>query len=319
MFTIISDNTSEAAYFLKLGKAVAVPTETVYGLAANIFDEQAVRSIFELKERPMNNPLIVHVHSYSQLSEIARNIPEAALRLAEKFWPGPLTLVLEKTSNVPDLITAGKPTVGVRMPNHGVTLDLLKQLPFPLAAPSANPFMRISPTNPERVFEYFQNKIPFILDGGECINGIESTIVGFRENTPILYRLGAISVEEIEEVVGELDIVNNETMSPDAPGMMKKHYSPRTKLIVTSEIENQLKLYEGKKVGLLCFSESNCNESVQFSKTLSQSRNLDEAAHNLYEHLQELDNAELDIIIAEKMPNLGLGKSINDRLMRAAN
>ena len=318
MFTQISESTNQAAHFLKLGKAIAIPTETVYGLAANIYDEDAIRSIFTLKQRPLNNPLIVHIHSFSQLNEIAQNIPEAAFKLAEKFWPGPLTLVLDKTQGIPDVISAGKPTVGIRMPNHSVTLELLQSISFPLAAPSANPFMRISPTNPERVFEYFEGKIPFVLDGGECANGIESTIVGFTNKTPILYRLGAISVEEIEDIVGEVEVMNNENSTPNAPGMMKKHYSPRTKLILTDNVSDEIELHKGKKMGLLCFNESNLEDSVFSMKLLSKDQNLEEAAHNLYEFLQELDSQDLEIIIAEKLPNLGLGNSINDRLQRAA-
>lgn len=318
MFTNISDSINQASHFLKLGMAVAIPTETVYGLAANIYDEKAIRSIFELKERPLNNPLIVHIHSFTQLNEIAQNIPYAAVKLAEKFWPGPLTLVLDKAGDIPDVVTAGKKTVGLRMPNHPVAQDLLKSIPFPLAAPSANPFMRISPTNPERVFDYFEGKIPFILDGGECNNGIESTIVGFQENKPVIYRLGSISVEEIEKIVGNIEVLNNENSAPNAPGMMKKHYSPKTKLTLTTDVLKEIGLNQGKRIGLLAFHEVPENCILETVKILSENKNLEEAAHNLYEYLQELDSENLEVIIAEKMPNQGLGNSINDRLQRAA-
>ena len=318
MFTHISSNTSQAAHFLKLGIAVAIPTETVYGLAANIYDEKAIRSIFELKERPLNNPLIVHIHSFEQLNEIAKNIPESAFKLANQFWPGPLTLVLDKTNEIPDVITANKTTVGVRMPNHPVALELLQSLPFPLAAPSANPFMRISPTNPERVFEYFEDKIPFILDGGECTNGIESTILGFVEEQPIIYRLGAISVEDIEDVVGKVTVVNKEKSAPIAPGMLDKHYSPKTQLVLTSDVRGELEKYKEKRVGLLSFHQEVEGFVIEATRILSKKRELNEAAHNLYEYLQELDSEDLEVIIAEKMPNHGLGKSINDRLGRAS-
>lgn len=318
MFTNISDNISQAAHFLKIGKAVAIPTETVYGLAANIYNEQAIRSIFELKERPLNNPLIVHIHSFDQLEEIAVDIPGVAYQLAKTFWPGPLTLVLDKNPSIPDVITANKPTVGIRMPNHPVTLELLKSIDFPLAAPSANPFKRISPTNPERVFEYFENKLPFILNGGECENGIESTIIGFREGKPIIYRLGALAQNKIEEITGKIEVLNSDNEAPDAPGMLDKHYSPRTKLILTENMEEEIRRNAGKKIGLLSFNFFDSQELVQAHKILSVTSNLDEAAHNLYEYLQELDQLDLEVIIAEMMPKKALGNSINDRLKRAS-
>jgi len=318
MFTNISDNISQAAHFLKIGKAVAIPTETVYGLAANIYNEQAIRSIFELKERPLNNPLIVHIHSFDQLEEIAVDIPGVAYQLAKTFWPGPLTLVLDKNPSIPDVITANKPTVGIRMPNHPVTLELLKSIDFPLAAPSANPFKRISPTNPERVFEYFENKLPFILNGGECENGIESTIIGFREGKPIIYRLGALAQNKIEEITGKIEVLNSDNEAPDAPGMLDKHYSPRTKLILTENMEEEIRRNGGKKIGLLSFNFFDSQELVLAHKILSVTSNLDEAAHNLYEYLQELDQLDLEVIIAEMMPKKALGNSINDRLKRAS-
>lgn len=318
MFTNISDNISQAAHFLKIGKAVAIPTETVYGLAANIYNEQAIRSIFELKERPLNNPLIVHIHSFDQLEEIAVDIPGVAYQLAKTFWPGPLTLVLDKNPSIPDVITANKPTVGIRMPNHPVTLELLKSIDFPLAAPSANPFKRISPTNPERVFEYFENKLPFILNGGECENGIESTIVGFREGKPIIYRLGALAQNKIEEITGKIEVLNSDNEAPEAPGMLDKHYSPRTKLILTENLEEEIRRNGGKKIGLLSFNFFDSQELVLAHKILSVTSNLDEAAHNLYEYLQELDQLDLEVIIAEMMPKKALGNSINDRLKRAS-
>ena len=318
MFTNISDNISQAAHFLKIGKAVAIPTETVYGLAANIYNEQAIRSIFELKERPLNNPLIVHIHSFDQLEEIAVDIPGVAYQLAKTFWPGPLTLVLDKNPSIPDVITANKPTVGIRMPNHPVTLELLKSIDFPLAAPSANPFKRISPTNPERVFEYFENKLPFILNGGECENGIESTIIGFREGKPIIYRLGALAQNKIEEITGKIEVLNSDNEAPAAPGMLDKHYSPRTKLILTENMEEEIRRNAGKKIGLLSFNFFDSQELVLAHKILSVTSNLDEAAHNLYEYLQELDQLDLEVIIAEMMPKKALGNSINDRLKRAS-
>jgi len=206
--SIISKDISKAVALLKADKLVAIPTETVYGLAGNIYSEKAIKSIFETKKRPFFNPLIVHIASVKQLEDIVSHVPEKAKLLAKAFWPGAMTLVLKKQSIIPDLITAGKDTVAVRVPNHPITLKLLKQLPFPLAAPSANPFGSISPTKPEHVARYFKNDIDQVLDGGVCSNGIESTIIGFENDELIIYRLGALAIEDIEAVVGKVTIKN---------------------------------------------------------------------------------------------------------------
>ena len=221
---------------LQQGQVVAIPTETVYGLAANAFDDKAVAQIFEIKKRPLFNPLIVHIKSIDYLNNIAVNIPPIAYQLAQQFWPGALTLVLEKKSNIPDIVTSGKNTVGIRVPSHPIALALLEGLDFPLAAPSANPFGYISPTTSEHVRKQLGDKIPYILEGGSCEKGIESTIVGFENNKPILYRVGAISKEEIEKCIGILETKNTASASPQAPGMINKHYSPKTKFIVSENI-----------------------------------------------------------------------------------
>ena len=203
---MISTDIRQAAELLRRGNVVAIPTETVYGLAANIYDETAVQRIFSLKQRPLFNPLIVHAGSIESISDLTLNLKGVALELAKKFWPGPLTLLLEKKSEVPDLITAGKNTVAVRIPNHPTALELLNQLDFPLAAPSANPFSRISPTNAEQVEAYFGNEVSMILDGGQCKRGIESTILGFPDGLPTLYRFGALDHDQIESITGPLVI-----------------------------------------------------------------------------------------------------------------
>ena len=206
--SIISKDISKAVALLNQEKLVAIPTETVYGLAGNIFSEKAIDSIFKTKQRPLFNPLIVHIPSIDYLETIVARIPEKAKLLAEAFWPGPITLVLKKKEVIPDVITAGKDTVAVRIPNHPTTLELLKQLDFPLAAPSANPFNRISPTSAEHVESYFKNDIKMVLDGGTCTSGIESTIIGFENDEPIIYRLGALALEEIETVI---EVINRWT------------------------------------------------------------------------------------------------------------
>ncbi len=318
MVTSITTDIKKCQQLLTDGKLVAIPTETVYGLAANALDTNAVKAIFETKGRPAFNPLIVHIHEMEQLPILAKQIPENAYKLANAFWPGSLTLILLKQNVVPDIITAGKATVGVRMPNHPMTLKLLKGLPFPLAAPSANPFTRVSPTSAKHVADYFGKRIPAILDGGPCLVGLESTIVGFDGETPILYRKGGISVEAIEAVVGTLIIsIENET-SPEAPGMLLKHYSPRTPLLVCDDLNESLKAYVGKRVGVLSFSSIDFPTAAMVMP-LAQNRSLIEAATKLFEVLHKMDASGLDLILAERFPENDLGSSINDRLYRAQN
>ena len=316
--SLISKDIQKAITILTNERLVAIPTETVYGLAGNIFSEKAVKKIFSTKKRPHFNPLIVHIASIDALKNIVSYVPKKAQILAETFWPGSLTLVLKKNSNIPDLITAGKNTVAVRVPNHPLTLELLKHLPFPLAAPSANPFNSISPTKPEHVSYYFDKELELILDGGPCKNGIESTIIGFEDDEPILYRLGALSLETIEKVIGKVHIKNNKEENPEAPGMLLKHYAPKTSTVLTSDIEKEIKKFEGKKIGVLSFNSCHKSNTIFHEIILSRVGNLEEAATNLYDDLHELDALQLDIIIAEKLPEIGLGVSVNDRLQRAA-
>lgn len=315
--TIISNNISEAVKILSNEDVVAIPTETVYGLAGNIYSEKAIRRIFEVKQRPLFNPLIVHVHSIEQLKEIVMDIPAKAQLLAEAFWPGSLTLILKKKPGIPEVITAGKETVAVRIPNHPVALKLLRELPFPLAAPSANPFNRISPTSAMHVESYFKDSIKMVLDGGECENGLESTIIGFEDNEPVLYRLGAISVEEIEKIVGKISIKNKQEKAPNAPGMLAKHYSPKTKTYLVDDVEKFIAAHSDKAIGLICFSKPMAALHIKHVEVLSESGDLKEAASKLYSTLHKLDDLQLDMIVAQRLPDIGLGKSMNDRLERA--
>lgn len=316
--SIISTDISKAIELLSAEEPVAIPTETVYGLAGSIYSEKAIRQIFEIKQRPLFNPLIVHIHSMEQLENIVSEIPEKARLLAEAFWPGSLTLVLTKKASVPEIITAGKDTVAVRIPNHPVTLELLKALPFPLAAPSANPFNRISPTKAEHVETYFRDSLSMVLEGGTCVNGIESTIVGFEEGEPILYRLGSISIEEITAVIGEISVKNKNEKTPDAPGMLAKHYAPKTKLFLVEDAEQLLKKHTDKRIAVLQFTEKTTTTSCEHVEILSKTSDLKEAAANLYSALHKLDQLNVDMIVAEIVPNIGLGKTINDRLDRAS-
>ena len=315
--SIISTDISKAVTILSNDELVAIPTETVYGLAGNIFSEKAIKRIFETKKRPFFNPLIVHIPSVELLPTIVRYIPEKAQLLADAFWPGPVTLVLPKNSNIPDLITAGKDTVAVRIPNHPVALELLNALNFPLAAPSANPFGSISPTTAQHVNDYFKNDIKMVLEGGSCERGIESTIIGFNGDEPIIYRLGSTSIEAIEAIVGPIEIKNKKEIAPDAPGMLDRHYAPKTETILVDNLSEAIKNHSDKRIGILAINTSSDHEAIAFQIILSEATDLQEAASKLYDALHQLDKQDLDLIIAERFPDVGLGKSINDRLQRA--
>jgi len=318
MKSVITKDIAYCQNLLRDKKLVAIPTETVYGLAATIFDDEAINNIFKIKERPLFNPLIVHIHNPEQLDILTTHIPKAAKKLMDTFWPGPLTLVLSKSSIVSDLVTAGKSTVAIRMPAHPITRQLLKGLDFPLAAPSANPFTRISPTSAQHVATYFGNRIPAILDGGICTVGLESTIVGFNGDSPIIYRKGGISKDRIEACVGSVEMLVTDNKAPIAPGMLLKHYSPKTPLILEDDVVKAIKENASLKIGVLLFKPLQITK-VQEIRVLSENGNLEEAAQKLFYTLHELDALNLDLIIAQRFPENGLGNSINDRLERAAN
>jgi L-threonylcarbamoyladenylate synthase len=315
---LITTNLGIAKQALIANEIIAIPTETVYGLAGNAFSETAIKKIFNLKKRPFYNPLIVHIKSAEFLTRVAADIPDMAKKMAREFWPGPLTLILKKQPNIPDLVTAGKETVAIRVPNHPLTLSLLAQLDFPLAAPSANPFGSISPTTAEHVANYFKDTLGVVLDGGECEKGLESTIIGFENNQPVLFRLGAISVEDIEKIIGKV-LVKTSASETDvaAPGMLSRHYSPTTNTHLTDNVREYIKLFQDKKIGLLLFKDSVKDNHITHQEILSPAGNLAEAAKALYAALHRLDKLDLDVIIAERFPDHGLGKTINDRLQRA--
>jgi L-threonylcarbamoyladenylate synthase len=315
--TLVSKDILKAAEILSRDELVAIPTETVYGLAANIYSDSAIKKIFELKKRPFFNPLIVHIHSMEQVMELAVDFPEKAQQLAKAFWPGSLTLILKKQAAVPDLITAGSSTVGIRMPHHDLTLKLLKSLPFPVAAPSANPFTHISPTTAQHVKNYFDGALEMVLDGGDCKNGIESTIVGFENKEAVVYRLGSISLEDIRAVVGNVTLKNNKEKAPNAPGMLEKHYAPQTKTYLVENIANFIAQHPDQKIGLLLHIKEPKELEVVKTIYLTETGDLKEAASKLYSAMHELDKLDLDLIVAQRLPDTGLGKSINDRLERA--
>jgi L-threonylcarbamoyladenylate synthase len=315
--TLITKDINKAIEFLNDDQLIAIPTETVYGLAGNIYSENTIKAIFNLKKRPLTNPLIVHIHSIDLLKEVADEVSDLAYHLAHAFWPGPLTLLLKKNKKIPNYVTANKETVAVRIPNHELTLELLSKLDYPLAAPSANPFGSISPTESAHVYNYFNPILPLILDGGTCKNGIESTIIGFENDKPIVYRLGSIPIELIVKEIGAVEIKNQATDNPDAPGMLSKHYAPKTNTLLTDDLNGMINKYEGKRIGVISFDQTIENHTIYCHQVLSQSGNLSEAAANLYAALHLLDTMKLDVIIAQKFPNHDLGRSINDRLLRA--
>lgn len=302
-----------AASFLQQGQCVGIPTETVYGLAANALNEDAVLNIFETKQRPKFDPLIVHTHNIESLKEFVEYIPEKAALLMKAYCPGPITFLLKKKDCIPDLVTAGLDTVAVRIPNHPVTLALLQQIDFPLAAPSANPFGYVSPTNAKHVHDQLHGKIPYILDGGAANIGVESTIVGFEKDEVIVYRLGGLAINLVEKITGSVSIKLNESSNPKSPGMLKSHYAPLKKLIYNSN-----KLITGKKTAVIAFDKYIDGYAKESQYLLSPSGDLQEAARNLFATMRKLDSSDAELIIAIQFPDEGLGAAINDRLKRAA-
>ncbi len=312
-----------AINLLNQGNLVAIPTETVYGLAANAFNANAVAKIFEAKNRPSFNPLIIHTNSIKKLEDWGLTIPEKMLLLANHFSPGPLTYVIPKSNQIPDIVTAGTNAVAVRIPNHNLTLNLLSQLNYPLAAPSANPSGYVSPTTALHVQNQLGETIPYILDGGACNVGLESTIISFLTDTPILLRHGGITIEQIENIIGKVIDKPGEagdkitTDNPVAPGQLARHYATKHTLIHDNPI-NHLDKYNVARIAIISFSNKypNIPDNLQF--VLSPKGDLAEAAQNLFSTMRLVDELDVDVILAEKFPDNGLGKAINDRLKRAS-
>ncbi len=312
----------EAVDFLKRDKVVAIPTETVYGLAANAFSETAVSQVFKTKGRPSYNPLIVHIADYERLTDLVSSFPENAKILADKFWPGPLTLLLPKRDSVSDQITAGKPTVAIRMPSHPIAQDLLKKLDFPLVAPSANRFKHISPTKPSHVFDSLGAEVP-IIDGGECKLGLESTIVGFEDHgRPVVYRQGTISLESLQEVLPETYLLQQRSNAEEsivAPGMIKRHYAPNTPLRIVDSIEKHLEEFGSEnKIGVIYPTHTKPHQLAAQTIALSKGGDLNEIAEKLYAAFHQLDKQNLDYLIIERFENIGLGRTLNDKITRAS-
>lgn len=313
------DQTTElerAAETLKSGGLVAIPTETVYGLAANALDARAVAKIFAAKDRPFFDPLIVHVAEVGWWPRVVREFPPLARKLADRFWPGPLTLILPKSDAVPDLVTSGMPTVGIRVPDHPLTQRLLRLADLPVAAPSANPFGRLSPTTADHVRQQLGNRVDVILDGGACRVGVESTIVSVHGDEATLLRPGGIPLEEIEALIGPLRRPEQSVANqPAAPGMLDSHYAPRTRLKIVEAVPSSA---PSERTGLLTLSNIANASGFVAVEVLSSTGDLIEAAANFFQALHRLDQAQLQVILALPFPDHGLGRALNDRLKRAA-
>lgn len=314
-----------AANLIRRGQLVAFPTETVYGLGANAWDAVAVQRIFAAKGRPGSNPLIVHVADPVQLLNVVREWPETAERLAARFWPGPLTLVLPKSSTIPDVVTAGGPTVAVRCPNHPVARALLTSAAVPIAAPSANRSMELSPTRAEHVLRSLGGRIPLILDGGSCPGGIESTVVDLTGERVRLLRPGLISIAMLQEIIGSIEVGQQGDGPARSPGQMVRHYSPRTvmRLVPTDSLARACRDAGGAglQVGMIRFSNphaSTVSSEPTFARFIHLSCDPGLAATRLYDALHELDQSQLDLILVEIPPEGPEWTAIQDRLARAA-
>jgi len=303
------------------GGVVAMPTETVYGLAGDAFNERAVARIFEVKARPSFDPLIVHVCDEAMAARVVADIPPLARKLMAAFWPGPLTLVLPKRAEVPGLVTSGLDTVAVRLPNHPLALALIRESGCPLAAPSANPFGYISPTTAEHVRAQLGDKIDGILDGGACSVGVESTIVGFGDDGSLhLLRPGGIPLEAIAEATGVLATRYPLPATPSipAPGMLRQHYAPRVPVRCVAAWDGVLpEAWRGKRIGWIGLRRPLQEGVFALEECLSETGDLRVAASRLFAAMRCLDGADLDGIVAELVPETGLGLAINDRLRRA--
>jgi L-threonylcarbamoyladenylate synthase len=303
---------------LREGEIVALPTETVYGLAADALNPIAVAKIFEAKERPRFDPLIVHLPDRDWLEKVV-DLPaqdrQLILELADTFWPGPFTMVLPKREIIPEIVTAGLDTVGVRVSVHPVFSEIIRALGKPLAAPSANRFGRVSPTTAQHVLDELKERIPLIIDAGPTLHGIESTIVAIRAGGIHILRCGPLTKEQLSEF-GKIDnVASAEKVS--APGQLPVHYAPKTPLRLIDDV-NSFSPDKNQRVGLLAWNPIESKKNFAAVRYLSERQDLREAAANLFRYLRELDVPNIDLIVAERVPDQGLGAAIMDRLRRAA-
>ena len=318
MKTEISTDRKAAVELLRKGEIVALPTETVYGLAADALDPIAVAKIFEAKGRPRFDPLIVHLPDQNWLEKIIEpptQDRQMILRLTEKFWPGPFTMVLRKRDIVPEIVTAGLETVAIRISAHPIFSEIVRALGKPLAAPSANRFGRISPTTARHVLDELDGHIPLIIDGGPTTHGIESTIVSVHDGKIDILRRGPITSEQLAKF-GEVDIAT-ERAKISAPGQLPSHYAPKTPLRIVDDLKS-FRLETNQRCALLAWNPIKNDQRFVAIRNLSEKQELREAAANLFDYLRELDQLDVDLIVAEQVPEQGLGAAILDRLQRAS-
>ncbi len=315
--TITGKEIETAAALLRMDEVVAIPTETVYGLAGNALHESAIVKIYEAKKRPRFNPLITHVADLKAIERFAI-LDDTSILLANAFMPGPFTLLLPKKNNIPDMVTAGSDKVAIRIPDHTITRELLYLLDFPLAAPSANPFGYVSPTTASHVKEGLNGIIPYILDGGPCRVGLESTIAEVVDDRIILHRAGGITAQMMEKLTGMpvLSRLASNEHSPAAPGQLKSHYATHIPLY-KGNVGERIPLFEGKRMAVISFQQSYSLPEGSYGFVLSSSGDLAEAARKLFATMRMLDTMEIDLILAEDFPDTGIGMAINDRLERA--
>ena len=311
---------ARASDILRSGGLVAIPTETVYGLGANAFDKNACTNIFAAKGRPADNPLIVHISHRSQLKDIVTEVNENAQKLMDTFWPGPLTIVMKKSDNIPSEVSAGLDTVAVRMPSHKVAQTLLDMCGLPVAAPSANTSGKPSPTTAKHVFDDMNGRIDAIVDGGSCEVGLESTVIDVTEDIPKLLRPGGVTYEQLCEVLGTV-IKNYEFKDgeiPKSPGVKYKHYAPKAELYVVKgnilEYVNRIQT-KYKKIGVLCHNKYNMPENCSVKY---MGDNPDEYANTFFAHLRAFDVEDVEIIFAEDVDDKGINLAVSNRLYKSA-
>lgn len=316
-----------AGELLRKGELVGMPTETVYGLSANALDGKAIEKIFKAKGRPMDNPLIVHIADISQVKDLVSSFPEKAQALAKAFWPGALTIVMPCSKNVPTQVTAGLSTVAVRFPSHKTALEIIKRAGVPLAAPSANLSGSPSPTTAQHVYSDLNGKIPLIIDGGESNVGVESTVITVATEVPTLLRPGGITVEQLENVIGKINIDKGVTQMLDAnavvasPGMKYKHYSPKAHIIILkggkTEYINYINNYKDDNTGALCYNSDISELNVPYV-SLGDEIDYISQAHNLFSALRQLDEMGLKTVYAHCPSTEGVGLAVYNRLIRSA-
>lgn len=311
----IGNDIDHAAKLLSEGEIVGIPTETVYGLAGNAFDSNAVAKIFAAKDRPAFDPLIVHIGHLSQIDLLAKEIPKSVKSMLEELWPGPLTVVLPRQSIIPDITVSGHEKVAIRMPSQTMALELLRNLDFPLAAPSANPFGYISPTKARHVIAQLGDRIPYVLDGGDCDVGIESTIIEPMGVDCNVLRLGGLELGKLAPYFNNFNRMLNKSSNPSAPGQLAKHYSPRKEISV---FERKEEFPESNTATYILFDSYIEGIPEKNQLILSKKSDLNEAASNVFSFLRKADEMEGNEIFALKLPEVGLGPAINDRLYRAA-